>query len=487
MTLKKSILLILGLTLLLVANFGIYSYHNFKVAEKFSPLALSFDPYTSISSWEGDGTQVTIQGGFVKGLMGAGNNEELLLRSLAPEMQISIKGNTNEAVTKLIRVENVNPARIKAGDDSQFKIIDYHTIALTLTVDPGEAKTIDLLPLDDKDYLEFAILGDNRDGYQTFAQIIEQINAIAPVFTIDNGDLVFGGEPNKYRLFNETVAKLQGPLLTTIGNHDVRENGRTIYTELFGPPYYSFDYRDTHFVFLDSSRGWTERITIPEEQYLWLESDLNKAQGKRIFVVSHIPPVDPRNSIEANTLPDIPGVHETSYFEKLMNDYSSYKNLNHAFPDPLEAQRFENLMSKYRVDTVFLSHIHSYFSYVKDGVQYIISGGAGAELLTQNSFYHYIRVKVSADDNYLEVIQLPSPANNLQDRYVAGLELFAQAIYKEYRTTIWIMGSLAGLVLGWVLWATHGKWFPWLVMVGVWIFEIFKYAKHKYVELRKNL
>lgn len=38
----------------------------------------------------------------------------------------------------------------------------------------------------------------------------------------------------------------------------------------------------------------------------------------------------------------------------------------------------------------------------------IISGGAGAELLSKNTYYHYIRVKVTDKENLLEVVELPS-------------------------------------------------------------------------------
>lgn len=120
-------------------------------------------------------------------------------------------------------------------------------------------KSFEFLPKDAKEYFEFINLGDNRTGCQTFSNIIGQINSINPIFVADNGDLVFGGEPNKYRLFYETVSKVQVPLYTTLGNHNIRENGRGTYTKLFGPAYYSFDYRNNHFVFLDSSRGWAEK------------------------------------------------------------------------------------------------------------------------------------------------------------------------------------------------------------------------------------
>lgn len=61
--------------------------------------------------------------------------------------------------------------------------------------------------------------------------------------------------------FHQTVSKLKVQLYTTLGNHDIRENGRPTYTKLFGPPYYSFDYKNVHLVFLDSSRGWAELLT----------------------------------------------------------------------------------------------------------------------------------------------------------------------------------------------------------------------------------
>ena len=228
MPIKAKRLLVFVLMLSMVGAFVIYAYNNFKINEKFYPLPLSFNPVDSSSAYDWNGSLVKIQGGFVKGKIINGNNEELLLRSLSPQPRITIRGSANGNKTYVLRLENINPVQTLARDNTEIKIVDPHTIALSVPLNADEEKTIELAPQDEKDYLEFVILGDNRDGYQTFSQIIEQINAIGPVFTIDNGDLVFGGEPNKYRLFNETVSKLQVPLYTTIGNHDVRENGRPI-------------------------------------------------------------------------------------------------------------------------------------------------------------------------------------------------------------------------------------------------------------------
>lgn len=482
---RKISILVFLIALVCVGTFLTYSYNYFKVDQNFTPIPLSFDPYTSTSSYDWNGAIVSIQGGFVKGKMREKDNlDSLLLRSLSPSVQIKIKGGS-QAKPYQIRLENVNPSKIEVKNTDSFQNVEAHTVLLLVNLSSGQEKTIQV-SLKEEPNPEFVILGDNRNGYQTFSQIIDQINAISPVFTIDNGDLVYGGEPNKYRLFYETVSKLQVPLYTTLGNHDIRENGRGIYTKLFGPAYYSFDYQNTHFAFLDSSRGWTEKRAIPEEQYQWLEKDLEKAQGKRIFVITHIPPTDPRTKTEPNPYPQMPESQKAGLIQQEMSKLSGTSNLDHAFKDKEEAKRFEGLMTKYKVDTVFLSHIHAYFSFVKGDVRYIISGGAGAELLTKDSYYHFLRVKVTDKENYLEVVELPSPPNVIMDRYIAAGQMFARSIYKEYTTIVYGIGLAILLVIGGILWIYRKNWWAYLQRLGRWFFEITKFSVLKYKEIVKK-
>ena len=110
----------------------------------------------------------------------------------------------------------MNLSKLEIKNTDSFQSVDAHTVLLVVNLSSGQAKTLQV-GLNAEPHPEFVILGDNRNGYQTFSQIIDQINAIGPAFTIDKGDLVFGGEPNKYRLFYETVSKLQVPLYTTLG------------------------------------------------------------------------------------------------------------------------------------------------------------------------------------------------------------------------------------------------------------------------------
>ena len=472
---------------IIAAGFLIYAYKNFKVSENFSSIPLNFNPTDSVSTYNWNGSQITIKGGFVKGKIVDNKEESLILRSLSPAPEIIIKG--NKAVTLHIRLENINPTSTTFSNIERSKIstVDAHTVLFSIGIIKDQEKIIKAVPKDGTEGFEFVMLGDNRDGYETFSQILDQINAINPVFTVDDGDLVFGGEPHKYRLFYQLISKSKVPIYTTLGNHDIRENGRPTYTKLFGPPYYSFDYKNTHFVFLDSSRGFTEKTAIPKEQYNWLENDLKNARGKRILVFSHIPPTDPRTLKDKNNIPDIPEEEKPSLIERIMNNYSSYKNLNHGFISKDEAKKFEEIMTKYKVDTVFLSHIHSYFSYVKDNVRYVISGGAGAELLTKDSYYHYLRVKVTDKDTYLEAVELPSPVNTLQDRYIAAAALFANALFIEYRTVVISIGLFILSILALIIWNKRKRLKIYIIFWAKFLSQIFKTILVKYREIKKDV
>jgi len=283
------------------------------------------------------------------------------------------------------------------------------------------------------------------------------------------------------------VSKTSTTFCTTLGNHDVRGSGRSTYTMLYGPAYYSFDFTNSHFVFLDSSPGWAEKRAISDEQYTWLEKDLKKAQGKRIFVITHIPPKDPRSGVAANNMPNF--VNEVknngNLVEQKLDNYSESKSMDHGFQDPQEAAKFENIMSTYHVDTVYLSHIHSYLEYTKDGVRYLISGGAGAELLTANSYYHYMIAKIG-DINTATIVELASPANNYIARYTATIQLFANAMYEENSVSVVLV--IAGLVLLILLLLVKiylQKKQP-LDTFGKWLLDVGKYAVKRFKELFNN-
>ncbi|MGE4583545.1 MAG: metallophosphoesterase [Sphaerochaeta sp.] len=453
----KRIIKICTLLLLfcLIAGTTLFFYnahHRYTINHGFTSLALQYDPEQGISQYSWNGFAVTVKDGFVKGIQKRGSLEHLVIRALSPMVRIEITNSGSKEQSLSIDLENINPELYGLLLDSSISRsrVSVNTLEFSLQIPIG--KTVGLTPSAKSgfDNEAYVVLGDNRDGYETFGAIIEQVNAIKPAFVIDNGDLVFSGKPNQYRLFDQMVANMATTVCTTLGNHDIRGEGRSTYTQLYGPPYYAFDLGGNHYVFLDSSRGYAQKTAIPEEQYAWLERDLKKAQGKRITVISHIPPTDPRSGLKPNEIEAYTDKveKEGGFVERKLEAYSENESIDHGFRDKTEAQRFENLMTRYGVQNVYLSHIHSYFDSSKDGVRYIISGGGGAELLTQNSYYHFLIAK-PGESEILTMVELPSPPNLLLQRYWATIVLFAQAMYTEniVAVTLLILGFVAFVLL----------------------------------------
>ena len=488
--------LIAVLFLCLVIGVGAFIYnaeHGYKINNGFVSIPLQFNPEDSTSTYQTENAQIIVNGGFVKGLQkNSDSTESLVIRALSPLPSITVKGDSATSVSLLL--ENVNPefyAKSVVASNQNMTKVTVNTLKFD-PIDVNAGETIKIEPVqpletDSVGQDKYVILGDNRDGYDTFSEIIQQVNGFNPVFVIDNGDLVFSGKPNQYRLFDKMVSNISTTLCTTLGNHDIRGNGREIYTALYGPAYYSFDYADSHFVFLDSSPGWKQKQAISDEQYAWLERDLIKAQGKHIFVITHIPPEDLRNGIVPNDIPNLVNDVKTddNLLEEKLSNYYETKNMNHGFSDPLEAQKFETLMSTYHVDTVYLSHIHSYMEYTKDGVRYMITGGAGAELLTENSYYHYMIAKMG-DVNTTIMVELPSPANNYISRYLATGKLFIEAMYEENPVTVILISiGFIALVFLIVLRIYFWKQEP-IDTFGQWLHDSGKYATERFRELFKK-
>lgn len=449
---KRAIkLTIFFLLICLILGTGLFIYdakHSYDINEGFTSLPLNFNPDDSTSSYNWNGIDIIVHDGFIKGIQESSAGEILVIRALSPLPDIEVINSDTSLQNISIDIENINPELYDSSTDPDLNPskITVNTLEFSLSINAGETIWINPSQPGETEDDNYVILGDSRDGYETFAEIIAQVNELNPAFVIDNGDLVYSGKPNQYRIFNQMVSGLSCTLCTTLGNHDIRANGRNIYTKLYGPEYYSFDYGDNHFIFLDSSPGYAEMQAISEEQYTWLEKDLQKAQGKRIFVISHIPPTDPRSGIQPNDMVAYTDKNELkdSYVEQKLETYIENEAIDHGFQDEQEAQRFEALMSQYGVTAVYLSHIHSYFDFEKDGVRYVISGGAGAELLTENSYYHYLIAKAGANDT-LTMVQLTTPSNLLLQRYGATIVIFAQAIYKENQAAVILL--ITGFVL----------------------------------------
>lgn len=156
----------------------------------------------------------------------------------------------------------------------------------------------------------FAILGDTQswptdnDPTIKFESILEQIKKFQPDFILSMGDLSSMNscqEPEKCRIYFENwrdKVKLISPAIyPAVGNHDYENGAMDLWQDVFHTPgngpvelsgtAYSFDHKNSHFVFLNSEQE--DQQAEGSKQMLWLEDDLANNSKRNTFVISHRP------------------------------------------------------------------------------------------------------------------------------------------------------------------------------------------------------
>ncbi len=136
--------------------------------------------------------------------------------------------------------------------------------------------------------------------------VITEIVGTDAAFGITVGDIMYD-DLSLFERYNQIVATIGVPFWNVPGNHDLNfqspDDAYSLetYKRVYGPPYYSFDYGQAHFVVLDNveyfgvedgeSGGY--RGYIGEAQLSWLENDLRFVpEDKLIVLAMHIPLID---------------------------------------------------------------------------------------------------------------------------------------------------------------------------------------------------
>lgn len=216
-------------------------------------------------------------------------------------------------------------------------------------------------------------MGDHRDGETTFRRLLPLLKGDR--FAVHTGDLVSTGQPYQYTTLMNDLRSAPVPILTTVGNHDIKNNGRALYRQLLGADYYHFDQGPARFIVLDNSTA-----RLGDQQLQYLEDQLKTAPTHK-FVFMHMPPYTPWWKFSGFGNPDWGKLHA--------------------------------LCKKYQVTRVYFGHLHLYDRRVIDGVTYVITGGAGSPLYQipgyydeqGGSFHHFVRVHVSPDGVRDEIVK----------------------------------------------------------------------------------
>ena len=277
------------------------------------------------------------------------------------------------------------------------------------------------IAVSDPSNFSFAVFGDNRGSKFVFENLLKLIDHDQDItFAINLGDIVQNGKKEKYDYFlNQVRRYLNIPLLTTMGNHELRGKGRKLHHAIFGPFYYSSQIGKNYFIVLDNA----DKKELDAKQKQWLEKELSMANSyNNRIIFMHVPLYDPRG-----------GLH------------------HHCMPKK-SSEMLINLFMKYSVTHIFAAHIHGYFAGEWEGIPYTISGGAGAKLAGDDPdhyFFHFFKVCIKNGNMDIQVKHvLPSNYKWLSIfGYKTSYSLFCiYAFFKTYEIELALLFIIGGLM-----------------------------------------
>lgn len=233
------------------------------------------------------------------------------------------------------------------------------TKAMALPAIEGPKPWSDKPVLNDPDRFQIAIVTDRTGGHRpgVWMDAVRKINLLRPEFVVSVGDLIEGYTDNpkqverEWKEFLGFIDQLDMRFFFVAGNHDVTNPMmHQIWRKHFGREWYSFDYKNVHFVCLLSEDPVNR---LGEKQLGWLEQDLAEHADARWTLV---------------------------FLHKPLWTYSE-RNRSAGNDDRTNWKRVEELLVD-RPHTVFAGHVHHYVQYQRNDQQYysLATTGGGSQL-----------------------------------------------------------------------------------------------------------
>ena len=252
----------------------------------------------------------------------------------------------------------------------------FFLIIFVVIIIPG-CNTLDTdLPRGDED-LSFVVFSDTQQGFGIYSMLASNIGKIepAPIAAFCLGDIMLrpGNELewlNFWYYSNPITEKM--PIYIARGNHEGNEASDEYalrhYGRLSGDNFYYFvQHEDLLFLILDTEiKGEEEGIL--GEQLAWMKKQLDSAAAapgiENIFIFLHRP-LYPQGFHQGSNLLNADTLHQIFLLNK-------------------------------KIRVVFSGHDHFFNCYLKDGMHYITTGGAGGPLYHGNGgdYHHFIKVSI---------------------------------------------------------------------------------------------
>jgi hypothetical protein len=218
---------------------------------------------------------------------------------------------------------------------------------------------------------DIVVYGDCRHKPDVHRRIVAAIVETKPACVLATGDLVdHPDEEPLWAEFRDIVKELRARsvYLSAPGDHDLDPKGLFLKEMGAGALYYDRRIGDIHVFILDTSKRFKDR-----EQIDWLEKTAAASDAPHKFAVFHRPAfmIDRERGADADEIR--PAIH--------------------------------GVLVKLRFCAAFNGHQHAFYTTVRDGVRYVVTGAAGAPLWKldpslglpgdlSRSFYHFVGLNV---------------------------------------------------------------------------------------------
>lgn len=266
----------------------------------------------------------------------------------------------------------------------------------------------------------FAVVGNINNSVGVFEdRIIPELNQSGIDFMVSAGNAVSGGGEDKYRALYGTLSHLEIPYLLTFGAHEYEDFGSFRFYDHFGPHFFSIEAGSSRLIFLDSTGKTPWRWQIR-----WLNDLLAQdTSNARILFIGH-PPLQP---------------DENAPFDR-QADYLAPTEFRDAL---LQAIRDHD------VDRVFSSNLSLFSEKTVAGTTFITTGGAGGLVMNNDtSFYHYVRVSVSAEGEVSHSLQRLEIGQHPILKRLESLWFFIYSLfYTGYLNFLLIVALFAALAI----------------------------------------
>jgi len=139
---------------------------------------------------------------------------------------------------------------------------------------------------------------------ETFEQTIKKINSEDFDLVIHSGDLTTSGILEEYKEARRLTEKIRHPLVIIPGNHDARNGGISIFSEVIGAPSGVIEMEDAVITYADSAIPDSNQGRVGTISFRMLQDALGKHQDKAVKIVlihHHVVPI-PMAGRERNVL-----------------------------------------------------------------------------------------------------------------------------------------------------------------------------------------